>query len=153
MKLAHAGMQSQFTKTWQLIGAFDEAAGFLDFGCVQLRQGQLIRPATLARAEACLFRILAGGMKLNILRPSKPSGARRTAVDARRLDGVIELGGLVTRQDRCPASVVCDRFRERGGALCCRFHNNTLSGNEIPKTPFLAFKITLVAENGRPARH
>ena len=98
------------------LGFLYDAAGFGDFYGMLLDKPWLIGFATPARTKASLLCILAGRMKANVLWPRQTRRAGGTAIDTRRLNGIIEsvVGLRVTGDDRRPTRIIYGR----GGEPC-----------------------------------
>src|SRR3569623_1914376 len=76
------------------------------------RPRRLVRLAALTWTESGLFRFLARGVKIDMLRPRPPCRARRAALHAGGADRVIKIavGRRIARDDRRPARVGEHRY-------------------------------------------
>lgn len=72
VEAAHPSGRGEYAETWRLFGLFYHAARLRHRSGAALREWRLIWPAPLARSEACLFRLLTGRMKGNILAARQP---------------------------------------------------------------------------------
>jgi hypothetical protein len=87
---AHAGGFGERVEARQFIGVFDEATGLLHGHRVLFGERSRVRTAPFARPKAGLFGCFAGRIELHVLTSWESCRARRTAIDTRRLHGIVE---------------------------------------------------------------